>query len=146
MRTRYISMFVVALAIAGIAVAINGYRQAFIYAQAWAIERAEPNIEPQLPTVGPIRNLRFTLFDAGIRPNEMRIKPGLVNIHIEDRTNISQGLTIRRILGSERALLTTVQKAPDQLRGRSFVRLMPGQYELFDASRPANKAVLLVEP
>ena len=139
-------MFLSTLAIAGAAVAINGYRQAGIFVPASAMALAQPNIEPQGPSVGPIRNLRFTLFDGGIRPSEMRIKAGLVNLHIEDRTNISQGLSIRRILESERVALGTVQKAPDQLRGRSSFRLTPGQYELFDVSRPANKAVLLVEP
>ncbi len=145
MKTRYLSIFLLTLAIAGIAVAINSQRRAGVYAHASAIERAQPNVEAQLPTVGPIRNLRFTLFDAGIRPSEMRIKAGLVNIHIEDRTNSSQGLTIQRVLTGERVALGTVQKAANQLRGHTSFRLTPGQYELFDATRPANKAVLWVE-
>jgi hypothetical protein len=100
----------------------------------------------QVPAVGPIRNLRFILFDAGIRPGEMRIKAGLVNLHIEDRTNSSQGVTLQRVLLSERVPLGTVQKMADQSRGRNSFRLTPGEYELFDVNRPTTKAVLLVEP
>ena len=146
MRTTYLLVFVISLAVAGVGFAINNYRQATVYGHASNVERAERNVETQLPSVGPIRNLRFTLFDAGIRPSEMRIKAGLVNIHMEDRTNISQGVTIQRILTTERVALGTVLKAADQLRGRSSFRLTPGEYELFDASRPTNKALLVVEP
>ena len=104
------------------------------------------SISSQVQTVGPIRNVRFVLFDAGIRPSEMRIKAGLVNVHIEDRTNSSQGLTLQRVLLSERVALGTVQKMTNQSRGRNSFRLTPGEYELFDVNRPTTKAVLLVEP
>ena len=100
----------------------------------------------QVSAVGPIRNLRFVLFDAGIRPSEMRIKAGLVNVHIEDRTNSSQGLTLQRVLLNERVALGTVQKMANQTRGRNSFSLTPGEYELFDVNRPTIKAVLLVEP
>lgn len=109
---------------------------------------ATPILDAQA-AIGPVRNIRFTLFDAGIRPRELRIKAGLVNIHLEDRTNTSQpsqGLTIIRVSGSERVALGTVQRVANQLRGRSSFRLSPGEYEVFDAGQPANKAVLLVEP
>ncbi len=96
--------------------------------------------------VGPIRNLRFVLHDAGIRPSEMRIKAGLVNILIEDKTNVSQGVRLQRVLGSERTLFGEVQKAAATLRGRSRLRLPAGQYELQDISKPGNKAVIVVEP
>ena len=89
---------------------------------------------------------RFTLFDAGIRPGAMRIKARLVNIHIEDRTNTSQGVTIQRVAGGERVAIGSVQKVATDLRGRSSFILAPGEYELFDVSKPANKAVLQVEP
>src|SRR5689334_20298119 len=96
MKITYLLVFLISLAIAGVGIAIKDYRQPSVYGHASAVERAEQNVETQLPTVGPIRNLRFTLFDAGIRPGAMRIKAGLVNLHIEDRTNTSQGVTIQR--------------------------------------------------
>jgi hypothetical protein len=95
---------------------------------------------------GPVRNLRFTLFDAGIRTNQISIKPGLVNILIEDKTNIAEGVTLRRIVGAAKEEVGKIQKAIDQPRGRSLFRLTPGEYELFDPSQPANKAVIMVAP
>lgn len=103
-------------------------------------------IESQEQTIGPIRNLRFTLFNSGIRPSEMRIKAGLVNILVEDRTSLAQSVTIRRVLGTDRVAVGTIQKALDQSRGRNSFRLLSGEYELSDPNQPANKAVLLVEP
>lgn len=103
-------------------------------------------VSGQVSAVGPMRNLRFTLFDDGIRPSEMRIKAGLVNVHFEDRTNSSEGLTLQRVLVSERVALGTVQKMANQSRGRNSFRLTPGEYELFHVNRPTTKAVLLVEP
>ena len=104
------------------------------------------SLESQQQSIGPIRNLRFTLFDSGIRPTEMRIKSGLVNILIEDRTKLSQGLALRRVLGTDRVAVGTIQKAVDQSRARNSFRLLPGEYELYDLNQPANNAVLLVEP
>jgi len=146
MKITYLLVFLISLAIAGVGIAIKDYRQPSVYGHASAVERAEQNVETQLPTVGPIRNLRFTLFDAGIRPGAMRIKARLVNIHIEDRTNTSQGVTIQRVAGGERVAIGSVQKVATDLRGRSSFILAPGEYELFDVSKPANKAVLQVEP
>lgn len=111
-----------------------------------AAASAYPTEYSQDPGTGPIRNLRFTLFDEGVRPGELRIKSGLVQISLEDKTNIVQGLTIRRLTGAEKIGVGTVQKATDHTRGRSLFRLAPGQYELFDASQPAHKAVIMVEP
>jgi hypothetical protein len=146
MKLTYLPSLFMIFAVVAVGLGINGYRYAHIYGSASAIHHAEPQIETQLPVVGPIRNLRFTLFSGGIRPGEIRIKAGLVNIHVEDRTEISQGLIIQRILATDRVAVGTVQKVADQLRGRSTFRLTPGEYELIDMAQPANKAVLLVEP
>jgi len=102
-------------------------------------------LNTQQSLVGPIRNLRFTLFEQGIRPSELRIKTGLVNLWIEDKTNNSQGLLVQQVSGTERIALATITKILNYSRGRKLLRLLPGTYELHDASRPANKAVLVVE-
>jgi hypothetical protein len=97
-------------------------------------------------SAGPVRNVRFTLFEQGIRPAQMRINAGLVNISIEDKTTDGNGLVIERVDGDQRSALGNVRNRQDQTRGRSQLRLIPGTYELQDAVRPANKAVLIVEP
>jgi len=104
-----------------------------------------PNTSGQGSAVGPIRNLRFVLFDAGIQPREMRVKAGLVNISVEDKTNVSEGLTIQRIVGRDSVALGAVQKLANQKRSRNLFTLLPGEYEVYDSSKPTNRASLLVE-
>jgi hypothetical protein len=146
MKTRYLLTAITGLTLIGVGAAAHRYRGAGALVSTPIANAAHVTELEQEQAVGPIRNLRFTLFDAGIRPGRMRIKAGLVNIHIEDRTNTSQGVTIQRVAGGERVAVGSVQKVAAELRGRSFFRLAPGEYELFDATKPANKAVLLVEP
>jgi hypothetical protein len=73
---------------------------AHLYKKAHAseIKPLPPSLNFQLPTVGPVRNLRFTLFKEGIRPNEMRIKAGSVNILFEDKTYVAEGLRVDRVV------------------------------------------------
>jgi len=115
-------------------------------ADASEIKPLPPSLNFQLPTVGPVRNLRFTLFKEGIRPNEMRIKAGSVNILFEDKTYVAEGLRVDRVVEGGPVALGVIQKTRNQLRGRSSFRLTAGAYELYDASQPTNKALLVVEP
>lgn len=144
MKLKCVLVCLLMLAAMGIAFLFNGYRQA----SARAFQIVQSDIDNDKSTVGPIRNLRFTLFDLGIRPREMRCKAGLVNLHFEDRTNASQGVTVQRIVGNERMVIGAVQRTANgnQSRGRTAFRLLPGEYELYDANRPANRALLIVEP
>ena len=147
MTIRYALTIAASFTLIATVLAANNYRPIGVFGLMPKAEVAyvEPlSSEPQ--GLGPIRNLRFTLFSAGIRPNQMRIKAGLVNIHFEDRTNSSQALTLQRVTPAEPVAFGTVQKVANQPRGRNSFRLTPGEYELFDASQPSNKAVLLVEP
>jgi hypothetical protein len=145
MKRKYFSACLIILAALGIASIGNNYKFTGTPTSAAAGENLEANIASQSSTVGPIRNLRFTLFDAGIRPNEMRIKAGLVNVSIEDRTHVAEEVTVQRVSGTERVAVGEVRKAANQSRGRNLFRLTPGEYELFEPSRPENKAVLIVE-
>lgn len=104
-----------------------------------------PTVSGQVSAVGPVRNLRFILFDAGIQPSQMRVKAGLVNISVEDKTNVSEGLTIQRIVGLNSVALGAVQKLADQKRSRNLFTLAPGEYEVYDSSKATHKASLLVE-
>lgn len=100
----------------------------------------------QEQAVGPIRNIRFTVLDEGVRPNEIRLKAGLVNISFEDKTRTAQGVSVRRRTGTDLVDVGVVQKANDQARGRNLFRLTPGEYEVFNLSQPTQKAVVFVEP
>jgi hypothetical protein len=144
MKRKHFSVCLIVLAALGTAIVGNSYRLAGTPTSAAATETAEASVASQSPTYGPIRNLRFTLFDAGIRPNEMRIKAGLVNILIEDRTHMAESVTIQRVTGPDR-VVGEVKKAVNQSRGRNLFRLTPGEYELFEPIRPENKALLSVE-
>jgi hypothetical protein len=90
--------------------------------------------------------VRFTLYDVGIYPQEARANPGRVAIAIEDLTRSSTGLVIERVEQNARVPVRVDGKAKDLMRSRSELVLSPGRYELADAARPGNRAVLIVEP
>ena len=95
------------------------------------------------PLLGPAQMVRFTLYDAGIFPREARVSAGQVVIYIEDVSGNSAGLVVQ----NESSLtLGQVVRSQGQWRGSSRIALLPGRYEVFDASRPANRARLIVEP
>jgi hypothetical protein len=95
---------------------------------------------------GPVRMIRFVLLDTGVYPREMRINQGLINLAVEDETGISEGLVVERVVNTARERITTIRRMPNVRRGRELLRLTPGQYVVYDASKPNNKAVLIVEP
>jgi len=103
-----------------------------------------PTVMPR--ALDPVQNIRFTLYDAGILPREIHAQNGLVSIAIEDRTGKSAGLVIERGVGNGRIAIGQVQRFTDHWRGRGQFRLTPGTYVIFDASRPANRATLVVAP
>jgi hypothetical protein len=94
----------------------------------------------------PVQNIRFTLYDAGILPRELHLDKGLVSITVEDRTRQSTGLVIQREVGNAQIVIGQVQRFTNHWRGRGEVRLTPGTYLISDASRPANRAKLVVAP
>jgi hypothetical protein len=98
------------------------------------------------PRSGPVQLVQFTIYDVGIYPQETRVQHGRVAISIEDLTGSSSGLIIDRVEGSERARAGAVNRAMNQLRVRAEFPLTPGRYEVYDASRPENRAELIVEP
>lgn len=135
MKTKHLYVCLISLAVALVALGVNGYRTT-----------AETLLAKNQATAGPVRNLRFTLFEQGIRPAAMRINAGLVNISIEDKTADGSGLVIERVDPGQRSAAGNVRNLQDQKRGRSQLNFTPGTYELRDAVRPDNKAVLVVEP
>jgi hypothetical protein len=98
------------------------------------------------PALDPVRNVRFTLYAAGILPRELHVDKGLVSIAIEDCTRQSTGLVIQLEVGNTQVAIGQVQRLANHWRGRGEFRLTPGTYIIFDASRPANRAKLVVAP
>ena len=95
-------------------------------------------------TRGPIQNVRFTMYDAGIYPRQLRARPGVVAIVLEDRTRQCRGLVIERETGSSLSV-GTMSIPSGQLRARAEFRLGAGRYRVSDATNPANQAELIVE-
>jgi hypothetical protein len=95
---------------------------------------------------GPVQNVHFTLYDVGIYPREAQVEKGLVAISIEDQSGGSSGVMVERVEGSARVVQGRVNRLRNRFRARDELLLTPGRYEVHDAERPDNKALLIVEP
>jgi hypothetical protein len=103
------------------------------------------------PTREPVQVVRFTLYDVGIYPREAVVNKGLIAILIEDLSGGSQGLALVREKGlaldrETGGAITQVRREGKHWRGRGEIKLPPGRYRVYDSSRPANRATLIVEP
>ena len=136
----------ISLALIGIALIVNARRRTEVNLLTSDAEIVEAKIDSQASPVDPIRTVRFTLFEAGIRPAEMRIKAGLVNLLIEDRTNTATEVVLQKEIATENVVVGRIAKDLTKSRGRNTFRLGPGEYRLYDSGRPTNTAVLQVEP
>lgn len=101
--------------------------------------------EPAVPNPQRVQIVRFTLYDTGIYPQEVRANPGRITISLEDLTRSSSGVVVHRIEENARVRAGVANKAPNSLRSRTDLNLPVGQYELMDATRPENRALLIVE-
>jgi hypothetical protein len=90
--------------------------------------------------------IRFVLLDTGLYPRQMRVNQGLINLVVEDQNGNSEGLVLDRIVNGANERITTIRRIQDARRGRELLRLTPGQYVVYDASRPNNKGALIVDP
>lgn len=95
---------------------------------------------------GPVRMIRFVLSNDAIYPRRMKVDQGLLNINLDDNTSASQGLVIESVNGDQRTRLTQINRAENNHRGRSLLRLTPGRYLVSDASQPDHTADLTVTP
>jgi hypothetical protein len=93
--------------------------------------------------LGPAQVVRFTVYDEGIFPREARISAGVGVICLEDMSGNSTGLVLQNELG---LTLTQIVPGQGQWRGQSRIALVAGRYQVFDATRPAHRAALIVEP
>ena len=91
-----------------------------------------------------LQNIRFTVYDVGIYPQEMQVDAGRLSIVFEDRTGKSSGFTVV----SENSLqrMGDIKTSKAHWRTRGEVQLGPGRYRVFDSERPAIRTVLIVNP
>jgi hypothetical protein len=94
----------------------------------------------------PVQNIRFTVYDVGIYPQEMTLDAGRVGIAIDDRTGKSAGLSLQRLNGNNSEPVGQVDMAANRHRSRGYVKLTPGRYKLFDKSNPQIFSTLIVNP
>lgn len=107
---------------------------------------SQPGTQASVKDKSGLHVIVFTLYDAGIEPAALHTTKGLVAISIEDHSGGTAGLVIERETGSERASIGQVNRNENQWRGRAELRLEPGRYHVFDSSRPANDAEIVVDP
>jgi len=96
-----------------------------------------------------LHTITFTLYDAGIEPDIVHTRKGLVAIVIEDYSGGTNGLVVERETGSGRVSVGQVNRSDSasvaRWRGRQELVLNPGTYRVHDSSRPANLAQIVVE-
>ncbi len=115
-----------------------------VKARVWRISAPTTSQRELLPTApGPAQIVRFTVYDAGIFPSEAHAGAGLVALHIEDMSRGSAGLVV-----ASESLQTVAQvvRRAQRWRDHAHVLLVPGRYTVYDASRPVNRATLIIEP
>lgn len=105
---------------------------------------AYPSAKPEPKERGRVQMIRFTVFEQGLFPREIRVRAGLINLAIEDKTISSLGLVIERDAGRQR--VGEVKHSKDSEHGKEVLRLTPGTYTVYDAGQRANSAKLVVEP
>ena len=94
----------------------------------------------------PVQNIRFTVYDVGIYPQEITVDAGRVGIGVDDRTGKSTGLSLQRVNGNSGEFVGQVEMPADHHRSRGYVKLTPGRYKLSDNSNPQIFSTLIVNP
>jgi hypothetical protein len=125
---------------------------------AFGKEVAAPTVAPETaagnvlgaaqdtPKVSPIQTVRFALHDAGILPQEAHAQKGQISITIHDLSGGTEGLIVERETGNAPERVTHVHRGQQYGRGKETLELTPGTYQVRDASRPENRATLIIEP
>jgi len=123
-----------------------------VSARAWfaktavVVKSSAAGSSQSLPLRGPVQVVRFTLYDVGIYPRVAHARKGIVGVAIEDLSGGTMGLMIGLQTGQVLVPVGQVLRQLPQWRGRADFQLQPGQYQVSDASHPANRATLIVDP
>lgn len=97
-----------------------------------------------IQVVGPVRMVRFTVFDEGLRPAEAHVTPGWVAVYMDDRTTRnSASLIIQTELGIP---LGQVVRRAGRSRGSTQMYLQAGRYRIREAGQPTSSATLIAQP
>ncbi|HEX6718013.1 MAG TPA: hypothetical protein VF088_12920 [Pyrinomonadaceae bacterium] len=94
----------------------------------------------------PLQNIKFTVYDVGIYPQEMQVNAGRLGIVFDDRTGMSPGFVVQRITENSTQLVTQINAVTNHSRTRGQVKLTPGCYHVFDSVRPQMYSTLIVSP
>jgi hypothetical protein len=142
---------VLTLCCAGILLGVRAYN-------VTRTEARSSSVSPPVPTLSrvsaqggpsnqsePVQVVQFTLYDVGILPREVQVSQGLIAIITEDYWG-SAGLVVERETASAPQLVGRVQRQGPHWRSQSNIRLAPGLYQVHMEERPANRAVIVVEP
>ena len=135
MSTQQLKPLLIALLIAGL----------FFGVLVFAVAHSSPTQTSNSNARGPIQNLRFTVYDAGIYPRQLRARPGVVAIALEDRTQRRPGLVIERETVGGSLSVGGISIPLNRSRARTEFSLGAGRYRVSDATNPANHAELIVE-
>jgi hypothetical protein len=92
-----------------------------------AREDSRPNSEVR--EQGPVRMIRFILFDESLYPRKQTIHQGLIQLAIEDKTGKSQGLIVERVDRGEATRVTEIKPRAGHWRGRELLRLRPKDWQ-----------------
>lgn len=109
----------------------------------WKTSSVSANASPDQPNER-MQNIRFTVYDVGIYPQEMQVDAGRLSIVFEDRAGKSTSFVIVKENSSQR--MGDIKTSKTHLRTRGQVQLGPGRYRVFDSARPDIYTVLIVNP
>jgi hypothetical protein len=93
-----------------------------------------------------VQNIKFTIYDVGIYPQEMSVDAGRIGIAVDDRTGRSAGVSLQRLNGNSAEPVGQVQMVADHHRSRGYIKLTPGRYRVVDQSHPQIFSTLIVNP
>jgi hypothetical protein len=94
----------------------------------------------------PLENIRFTVYDVGIYPQEMEVNAGRLGIVFDDRTGRSSSFLVQRFTDDNSEVVGQINVVTNHSRTRGQVKLTPGRYKVFDSTRPEMYSTLTVNP
>lgn len=117
----------------------------FLRSPGWLNVTQSPT-SPLATVNQPLENIRFTIYDLGIYPQEIEVNARHLGIVFEDRTGRSSGFVVQRITENTSQEVAQLRMMANRSRTRGEVKLTPGRYRVFDTSRPEIYSTLIVSP
>jgi hypothetical protein len=92
------------------------------------------------------QQIRVWLFLDEIRPKVIRAWPGKALVTVENEAHANVSLQIAKVVAGRTVSVGAVDASAKSKRLDGEVVLVPGEYVLFEASRPQFRTSLIVEP